>query len=270
VFALPKRDQFQVWTVGPVADVIGDPGRFRAPYVDARIVKTDRRLKHEESLNWREYRLTAYHLPGQTVFAMGVEVEVDGKKCFFTGDNVYHVDQYSGSGGWSGFNRGLPGGYARSAQRILDGRPDWVLAEHGGAFEFNAEDFRRRVRWAEKAAAAADALSPSGNHGHDWDPHRIQVEPFLIAGIPGRTVKVQLVVANPTTHERTLTIVSTRPDVVVGREVEITVPANAQKRQEIEWNVNGKLKKGRYVVPLVAREGDTQDAADTIFVLEVE
>jgi len=40
-------------------------------------------------------------LPGQTEFTMGVETEIDGKRCFFTADNWFHQDQFSGSGGWS-------------------------------------------------------------------------------------------------------------------------------------------------------------------------
>ena len=54
--------------------------------------KTDRRLKHGETVAWREYRLKVHHLPGQTLFAMGLEVDVDCKKRLFTGDNFYHVD----------------------------------------------------------------------------------------------------------------------------------------------------------------------------------
>ena len=43
--------------------------------------------------------------------------------------------------------------YAASAQKVLNASPDWVLAEHGGPFEFNAEDFRRRVRGEARNAA---------------------------------------------------------------------------------------------------------------------
>ena len=138
---------------------------------------------------------------------------MDDKKCFFTGDNFYHVRQYTGSGGWSGLNRGLPAGYVRSTQRVLDARPTWVLAEHGGAFEFNAGDFRRRLL-AQEAEKAAAALCPSGEPHQDWDPHRIRVEPFLVTGIPGRTVRVEVVAANPLNVERRLRIAWSRPEVV--------------------------------------------------------
>jgi glyoxylase-like metal-dependent hydrolase (beta-lactamase superfamily II) len=270
VFALPGRESFQVWTLDQVADVIGNPGKRRAPYVDARVVKTDRRLKHEQTVEWREYRLKISHLPGQTVFTMGIEVKVDDKTCFFTGDNFYHVTQYSGSGGWSGLNRGLPDGYVRSIQRVLEARPDWVLAEHGGAFEFNADDFRRRLRWAQASAAAASTLSPSGDHAQDWDPHRINLEPFLVAGIPSRSVRVEVVVKNPLNDERKLTITFNRPDLVVAKELKVTVPPHAEKKQEVDLFIKSDLKKGRHVVPLVIMDGDAQDGSDTFFILEVE
>jgi glyoxylase-like metal-dependent hydrolase (beta-lactamase superfamily II) len=270
VFALPRRDRFQVWTLDRIADVIGDPRRYRAPYVDARVVKTDRRLEDGQAVTWHEYHLKIHHLPGQTQFAMGVEVMIDGKNCLFTGDNFYHADQYTGSGGWSGLNRGLPGGYARSARLVLALRPDWVLAEHGGAFVFNAEDFRRRVRWAEEAAAVADALSPSGDHARDWDPHRIRIEPLFSRAIPGRPVRVQIVVANPTAVGRHYRLRLSRPDVVPERGLEIAVPPRAERRQDIELSVSSRLGKGRYAVPCVAVEGDTEDGSDAFFVLDVE
>lgn len=270
VFALPGREQFQVWTLDRIADVIGDPKRFRAPYVDARAVKTDRRIEDGQTVDWREYRLKIFHQPGQTTFAMAVAVTVDAKKCLFTGDNFYHADQYSGSGGWSGLNRGLPGGYVRSIQRVLADPPDWILAEHGGAFTFDAEDFRRRLRWAQEAAAAADALSPSSNHRHDWDPHAIRVEPLLQSAVPGRPVRVQVVVTSPSKVEHTYRLRFPRSDVVRTSDVEITVPAGAEKRQAVELTVSSRLGKGRHVVPCMARRGAEEEAVDALFLLDVE
>lgn len=62
-----------------------------------------------------------------------------------------------------------------------------MLAEHGGAFAFNEEDFRRRVRWAVDAAVAADAISLSGDHEWDWDLHRVRVEPHIAAVGAGKS-----------------------------------------------------------------------------------
>src|SRR5207245_6400012 len=150
-----------------------------------------------DTLAWRGYRLRFHFLPGQSRFTMGVEATIDGKRCYFTADNFFHQDMFSGSGGWMGLNRSSPLPYAASAQKVLSAAPEWVLAEHGGPFEFNAEDFRRRVRWGEVSATASDALCPSGNHRRDWDPNRIAVEPLLQQAKPGEVLRAKLRVFNP-------------------------------------------------------------------------
>jgi glyoxylase-like metal-dependent hydrolase (beta-lactamase superfamily II) len=177
VFAVPEKDRPPVWALDKIADVIEDPDRVRAPYVDPRPVPIARRLRDGEEVVWREYKLKFHHHPGQTTFTMGLELELDGRRVVFTGDNFYRHDQYSGSGGWSGHNRGLPAGYIRTIERIITMKPDWILAEHGGAMEYSAEDFAARLAWAKEAAAAADALSASGDHRRDWNPHPAAFDP---------------------------------------------------------------------------------------------
>src|SRR5262249_57701059 len=92
-----------------------------------------------------------------------------------------------------GLNRSWPLPYARSAQMVLDAGPEWVLAEHGGPYEFSAEDYRRRVKWGEASAKAADALCVSGHHRREWDPYRVQVLPLLQKPLPGATINIELI-----------------------------------------------------------------------------
>ena len=269
IFALAEHERFAVWTLDRIADVISDPWRFRAPYVDARPVTVARRLADGEEVAWREYRLRTVHHPGQTLFGMGLEVAVDGKRCVFTGDNFYHADQYTGSGGWSALNRGLPGGYARTARRILESRPDWILAEHGGAFAFNGEDFRRRVRWAEAAAAAADAISLSGNHEWDWNLHRVRVEPHLAEVRAGKQLAVELVVTNPSTRERRFKVRFARPGIVTAVEAEVVVLAGAEKRQALEFVLVAGVPAGRHIIPGEVWTDGEADPVDLFFVVIV-
>src|SRR5262249_12896103 len=77
-------------------------------------------------------------------------------------DNWFHQDLYSGTGGWMGLNRSFPLPYAESAQKVLDAKPDWVLAEHGGAMEVNAEDWRRRGGGGKGSGEAAGAPCARG------------------------------------------------------------------------------------------------------------
>ncbi len=270
VYELPDRDEFQVWSLDTVARPIGEPFFYRAPFLDARPVRFDRRLKDGESATWREYSFRFRHFPGQSYFTMAVETEIDGKKCVFTGDNFFHVDLYSGTGGWMGLNRSWPGYYAASARLLLDLHPDWVLAEHGGAFGFNAEDIRRRIRWGEEAAKAANDLSPSGNHRYDWDPHRVHVEPLVVEGRPGQTFALELVVSNPLNRSEKLEVRLPGRGVVTDWERTLTVAAGGTAREKIEVTVSAKATAGRHVLPLQVREGDAEDPADSFLVVDVK
>jgi glyoxylase-like metal-dependent hydrolase (beta-lactamase superfamily II) len=270
IFDLPERDKFQTWALEEVAKPLAEPGYYRAPFLDARPVKIDRRFKDGESASWREYSFRFHHFPGQTYFTMAVETAIDGKKCLFTADNFFHIDLFSGSGGWMGLNRSWPEFYAASAQKILDIHPDWVLAEHGGAFEFNAEDIRRRVRWGEEAARACDILSPTGQHRHDWDPHRVRVEPVLHAAKAGATLSATLVVDNPLPRPRTLSIVLEGRGQTPDQHWDLTVAAAGSVRRVFTLPLDKKLSAGRHIFTLRTTEGNVVDPADSFVAVDIQ
>jgi glyoxylase-like metal-dependent hydrolase (beta-lactamase superfamily II) len=269
LYRLPERDRFQVWTLDEVARPTSSPGLFCAPALDPRPLRVDRMLRDGETAPWREYRLKFRHFPGQTRFTMGVEVEIDGKKCFLTGDNFFHADQFSGSGGWSGFNRGLPDGYARSAAAVLAARPDWILAEHGGAMEFHEEDWRRRIRWAEASARAADRLSPSGDHRRDWDPHRLRLEPFILPARPDGDFQAELVLENPSREAESILVHLDGRGLVSDQVFRVHAPAGATSRMPLRIQ-RLRPPKGRAILSLRAtREDDGRElGCDAFVVLE--
>jgi glyoxylase-like metal-dependent hydrolase (beta-lactamase superfamily II) len=269
IFALPDRDHFDIWALDLVADVVGTPHRYRAPYIDARAVHFDRRLSAGETVHWREFQLKIHHLPGQTYFTMGIEILIDGKRCFFTADNFFRAEQASGSGGWSGHNRALPLNYAESARQVLEASPDWILAEHGGPFEFHEEDFRHRHQWALEAAAAADAISPSGNHLLDWDPHRIHIEPIIVPARPADTARCQLVAHNPTDQKQQLEIHFGRPQIASGPEMILNVAPGETSLTEVELEIAPGAPKGRQVVPCTVRCDGDSDPADLFVVIDI-
>jgi glyoxylase-like metal-dependent hydrolase (beta-lactamase superfamily II) len=255
VYDLPDRDRFEVWMLDRAATPVAEPFLLRAPFLDARPVRIDRRPKEGETLAWREYRFRFHHLPGQSEFTMGVEATIDGKRCLFTADNWFHVDLYSGTGGWMGLNRSFPTRYADSAQKVLDLAPEWVLAEHGGAFEFNAEDFRRRVQWGRAGAKAADALSPSGNHLHDWDPHRVHIEPLVQKARAGATLTWTLVASNPLAARQTLTATLEGRGLMPEQTFELAVAGGGTVRRQFTTRLSDRLPPGRHMFIVRTQEG---------------
>jgi glyoxylase-like metal-dependent hydrolase (beta-lactamase superfamily II) len=269
-YVLLQREKPHVWTLDRVAPPIAEPARLWAPFLDARPLTIDKKPRDGETLRWREYSFKFHFLPGQTLFTMGVETTIDGKKCLFTADNFFHHELYSGTGGWMGLNRSGPGLYEQSARKVLSIKPDWVLAEHGSAMEFSEEDFRRRVEWAREAGKAADALSPSGRYQHDWNPHHVRVEPLLQKSKAGATVKGELFVENVMGKARKLTVTLQGRGRTDDQTWTIDVNAGATAKRAVEWKLSDKLKPGRHVFVLRVTDGDTMEPGEAFAAIDVE
>jgi glyoxylase-like metal-dependent hydrolase (beta-lactamase superfamily II) len=269
IHQLPERDQVKIWTLDLVAQPLAEPFRWRAPFLDPRPVRFDQRFAEGDTAQWREYRFRFHHLPGQSYYTMGVETVIDGKRCYFTADNFFHQDQFSGSGGWMGLNRSWPLPYAASAQKVLDAAPDWVLAEHGGPYEFNAEDYRRRVRWGEASARAADAVSVSGNHRRDWDPSLIRFEPLVQKVKPGAKVHGTLVAFNPQSRRERLSVRLRGRDLTADQTIELDVPAGGSAEQKLEFQLGDRLPAGRHLLTYDVRTGASPVGVDGLLVFDV-
>jgi len=268
-YSLMEREKCQFWTLEQVAVPLADPALLRAPFLDVRPLKIDRRLRDGQTAAWREYQMRFHFLPGQTEFTMGVETTIDGKRCFFTADNFFHHDQFSGTGGWMGLNRSFPLLYASSAQKVLDAAPDWVLAEHGSAMEFNAEDFRRRVQWGKVSAQAADALCPSGNHLQDWNPHRVHVEPVLHQARPGDVLQATLVAGNPLPNKQRLRVLLDGGKQTADQTWEIEIDAKGEARRPVRIPLARDLAAGRHILALRVMEGEKEDSSDAFVAVDV-
>jgi hypothetical protein len=180
------------------------------------------------------------------------------------------MKQFSGSGGWTGLNRALPGGYAQSARKVLELAPEWVLAEHGGPFEFDAEDFRRRAAWAEAAGTAADRLCRSGRHRLDWDPHLVAIEPLWITARPGETVRVRLVSQAAILSEPGLGFTLDGRGLI--RDLRLpaeTVRASGTAATPLEIEVHAQTPPGRHAFTARVTAGNTLLGTDTSLVVDV-
>jgi glyoxylase-like metal-dependent hydrolase (beta-lactamase superfamily II) len=269
VYDLPNPEKFEAWTLDLVAPPLEEPFRWRAPFLDPRPVKIHRKPKPGDTLTWREYRFKFHHLPGQSLYTMGVETVIDGKKCFFTGDNYYHQDMFAGTGGWMGLNRAFPPYYAASAKTVLDAAPDWVLAEHGGPFAFHAEDWRRRIAWAEAAGRALDDLSQSGKHLWDYNPHMIHVEPVVSKAKAGEPLTVDVVFENALDRAATAKVRLEGREVLATEEVTLTAAAGKSAKQKVAFSVPADLAAGRHVFAVSATEGGRLCPADSFFVVDI-
>ena len=79
-----------------MAEVIADPLAWRLPCISPSVARVDRATQDGESWTWHEFKLTAYHFPGQTLYHAGLLVEGQGLRMLFVGDSftMAGIDDY--------------------------------------------------------------------------------------------------------------------------------------------------------------------------------
>jgi glyoxylase-like metal-dependent hydrolase (beta-lactamase superfamily II) len=94
------------------------------------------------------------------------------KKVLFSGDSFQPASRWNGSGGFSSFNGSrFQEGFVRSANQIMEWKPDLLAAGHGTYFSYNEGYFRAVLRWAEAAEGAVKDLCSSGDLEIDYYLH---------------------------------------------------------------------------------------------------
>jgi glyoxylase-like metal-dependent hydrolase (beta-lactamase superfamily II) len=208
-----------------VAAVIRDPAAWRLPCLSPAVCRVDHVTGHGESWTWREFTLTAYHFPGQTLYHGGLLVEGRGRRLFFVGDSFAP----SGMDDYCPLNRNSLGagtGFDACLALLQAIRPDGLLNPHVDTiFSFTDAALRTmRDRLAARVELLA-ALSP-------WPAPDFALDPFWARLHPcGATA--ELVVTNaaaqplPVRANWTGDAARVQADVPPGTEVRLPMPAQA-------------------------------------------
>jgi hypothetical protein len=196
-------------------------------------------------------------------------VSIDNRRCLFTADNFFHQDQFSGSGGWMGLNRSYPAAYGESARMVLNLNPQRILAEHGGPYVYDAEDYRRRAKWGAAAAKATNALCLSGVTEWDWNPNRVEFEPHLQTAKPGTKLRGTLRVTNTSTRPQAVTLRTPGrkfvPDFLDTWELQ---PGRVRELVR-EFELSPDARPGRHVFEVRSTDAGGVEGCDCYFVVDV-
>ena len=65
-----------------VANIVENPRGFRLPCISPAVARIDHRTQDGDSWTWNEFKMTAYHFPGQTYYHGGLLVEGQGVRLF--------------------------------------------------------------------------------------------------------------------------------------------------------------------------------------------
>src|SRR5207247_7403710 len=153
-------------------------------------ILVDHPMEDEATLEWKGFKLTAYHFPGQTLYHDGLLAEKDGFKVFFTGDSVtnWGVDDYCSQ------NRcflGPRAGYQKCFQILLRTNPDMLVAAHWGPEPVTTEYVRKTVSLFEDREKLFGRLFPHDNVNFGLDPSWISAYPYRQSVLPGVPVVIE-------------------------------------------------------------------------------
>lgn len=259
VDALPEFQRTfpcSTFAAGLVADVVTQPAVHRLPCLSPAVARVDRRTGHGESWAWREFKLTAYDFPGQTLYHGALLVEGRGQRLFFIGDSFTPsgIDDYCAG------NRNLLGagrGFDACLSLVDELQPDALFNCHvDTGFSFSPEQIRTmRANLAEREALFGRLL-PWDHPNYGLDEHWVRCDPYEQEAAPGETIRISVAATNHSAVERE---VACRPLLPTGWGPVAAriapVAAGADGGVEFTIRIPTAARPGRYVIPIEVRYG---------------
>ncbi len=210
-------------------------------------------LRNGEKVQWEEYTLEFFHLPGQTEFHQGLVSTIDGKRVLFTGDNTWNKsdpDKVRNGPLVPQNEYFLDGGFIVCARKMLDLAPDIVCPSHTDEYSPSRTDLEGFLQWAQKLRDVMTSLidQPDPNFGMDY--RWCHFYPYRSVAGPGEKVRIELRLRNHLFKPANVRILLKLPDLVTCAETgrSLTIPAKSQVGVPFELQVSGVKAPGRRVI----------------------
>jgi glyoxylase-like metal-dependent hydrolase (beta-lactamase superfamily II) len=187
----------EVWSPENVAPIIERPSRYDLPCLWFDPVPVDRVLALGAPVTWHEYELTPHPLPGHTLYAAALELEVDGKRVLATGDQQAggprpDVDiinyQYR--------NRFRFDDFVASAELYRSLRPDLIVTGHTHPREVDDAYLQRLLDDGTRVAELHRQLLPLDEFDLGGEGFAARIEPYRSTAGEG-PITLDVTVRNP-------------------------------------------------------------------------
>jgi len=222
----------EVWSPENVAPVIEDPQRYDLPCLWFEPIPVDRPLPLREPVTWHEYELTAYPLPGHTLYAAAIAFEADGRRVLATGD------QQAVAGGRDGpdilnyqyRNRFSYDDYVASAELYRSLSPDLLITGHWGPREVTDAYLDRLLTDGRRLAELHRRLLPVEEVDFGAEGFGARIEPYRSTVRAGDHLDFDVAVRNPFDRDVVATVRFVLPrgwEVTPGLE-EVSLAAAAE------------------------------------------
>jgi len=242
-----------------MVDILRRPDAYLMPCLDPNPIAVDRVTRDGESWEWREFRLTAHTLPGQSIYDAALLVERGDESILFIGDSF----SPSGIDDYCTQNRNLLGpglGYDRCLA-LLEGLEfsGLLVNEHvPGAFTFRADEIAGMREELARRRDAFRKLMPCDDPNYGLDPQWVRVDPYRQEARPGAEVRWRVIVRNYSCEPRQASVALRPPSgwTVVQDVAAAEVAPGAEATMELSARVPDDAT-GRAVAGFAVTYGGT-------------
>jgi len=247
-----------------MAEIVEHSARFFLPCISPNPAPVAHATHDGESWQWREFKLTAFHFPGQTYYHGGLLVEGHGEKVFFAGDSgsPTGIDDHCCP------NRNFLGG-GKGFRRCFDiwreRKPDYIVNQHQSkAFRFtDAELDYMHEMLAKREQIIADMV-PWPHPNFALDEWWCRTYPYEQDACPGASVATDVQFTNHGSEPAEAFVEPVLPDgwrwerergngkVALPPNTDGSTDsycANPDKAARVWVSVAGEAPPGQYVIP---------------------
>lgn len=196
-----------LWVPANFADVLAHPSRYNLPCLWYDPIEADRVVPLGERISWEEHELVVHPLPGHTLYAVAIELTVDGTNVLFTGDQ--HDDERRLNYVYQ--NRFRIDDYRTSGELYVRLQPDILLTGHWGPIPTAGgllEDFRDRGVELERLHRE---LLPLDEADFDAEGAGAWIRPYESEVAPGEEMFLEVEVRNPAASREEVAVMLTGP-----------------------------------------------------------
>jgi glyoxylase-like metal-dependent hydrolase (beta-lactamase superfamily II) len=190
----------EIWAADNMVDLLQEPRRFDLPCLWYDPIPVDRPIPYGRPVQWHEYELTLHPLPGHTLFAAAIEVEVDGQRVVATGDQQ--------DGRWVAgerpdiLNYQYRNGFRfddfiDSAELYRRLRPDLLISGHWLPRPVTDEYLDHLLEVGREVARLHRELLPLDEVDFGAGGFGARIEPYQSWVGPGETLDAEVTVRNP-------------------------------------------------------------------------
>ncbi len=236
-----------------VAKVIANPKAYRLPCISPAVTRVDRVTSDGDSWQWNEFKMTAYHFPGQTYYHGGLLVEGRGVRMFFAGDSftMAGIDDYCSG------NRNLLGkdvGYEKCLRLIQELKPTHIFNCHvDPAFDFTDKEIDFMLDTLAEREKCYTDLFPWDHANYGMDDQWVRCCPYEQEVSPGETAALQVELTNHSLESCTAIAQPILPEAW-GMEIapaETTIPPKIDGYIEFSFPIPRSCEVlGRVVIPI--------------------